>query len=65
MKIWKDFMNDTLEVWNYLNEGLTRFKNAHLGLEFMPKRIYFLSNESTTRMAANKYLSSFYIYECF
>jgi len=33
--------NNTLEVCNYFNEGLTKVKNAHLGLANIPKVISF------------------------
>lgn len=65
VKHFKMGENDRLEVWNYLNEGFIKYKNAHLGLDYTPKKVHFVSGESTTRMAANKWLDMFFIYDCF
>ena len=55
--------NDTLEVLNFLNEGFTKFKNAHLGLAEIPRRVYFKDSGEQNLMSASSMFKSFYINE--
>ncbi|MBQ4646533.1 MAG: hypothetical protein IJB79_04210 [Candidatus Gastranaerophilales bacterium] len=53
--------SDTLEVLNYINEGFVGFKNAHLGLAEIPRRVRFIEDDEKTLMSANATFRTFNI----